>query len=926
MSFAVSLSLTDLRCALRSIFLDTAKDFCEKSQPRNGAAGIMLVESKDPDDLGILEEKAHRTIHIPTSFELWRYLGLDDVRLRKRLFVVMESPGMQVFLITLLLLSLFITDSWTLGDPNDSSNIILDILLTIVLAIFFLEVLILSYCEPNYFHSFFFYMDILGTASIILDISFISSGFLPSGTQASGNILRATRTAKLGARYGRLMRVLKLIRFIEYIPGFRKTNSDPEPTASSLRKVTSQLSGIISQRVAAMVMIIVIVVPFLKYEGTDYSTDAWLKNLKVVAKDTSYSSSDLENMANRFQRFYRHKDVRLVSLTIDSPYSNKQFSNEWDDLSDIRASNLLKFEKDYKLTSSSTTTYSIEAIMDYTIPNKFDAMCGILLVTLVILVLIVFSASFQNQVEKLVVAPLEKMMNTLRSSATVMLKSMNVIEKEKGDNESDDDDDDDEEGEMETLLLEKMVEKLTKIITLTYPGANDIDISDDVDTATASWLNQSYSSNRKVSREFNIIVNDDDDDNDDDDMSDRDEDPLYDLELIRLSKLSTTYSTKINNFDALESWDFDVLNYSEEELFEIFVYIYDVLYVFDEFQVPDVIFASFLREVASRYINNTYHNFKHGCDVAYTVYRLIKDSSVYLILSQLEIYALMTAALGHDIGHPGVNNGYLVNSKHQFALQHNDRSPLENMHCAVMYEILTQSNTNIFLSLGEKQWREARKIILTTILGTDMAHHFEQISKTQLFFEVNKADIHAFCAGDKNDITVLNEEKDRYFVLELCLHCADISNAYKPFHICAKWADLVVEEFSLQGDKEKAEGLDVSPMMDRSTINLNNMQLGFIEFVVSPLILALINIFYPLHPIGQYILTNFQEWAKRRRDEIFADSNIMDKEEECRKLEERVKKFKDKFDILEELKARPTRSAKNTVRIPKSQARASSSG
>ena len=80
-------------------------------------------------------------------------------------------------------------------------------------------------------------------------------------------------------------------------------------------------------------------------------------------------------------------------------------------------------------------------------------------------------------------------------------------------------------------------------------------------------------------------------------------------------------------------------------------------------------------------------------------------------------------------------------------------------------------------------------------------------------------------------------------------------------------------------------------------------QLGFIEFVVSPLILALINIFYPLHPIGQYILTNFQEWAKRRRDEIFADSNIMDKEEECRKLEERVKKFKDKFDILEELKS-----------------------
>ena len=47
-----------------------------------------------------------------------------------------------------------------------------------------------------------------------------------------------------------------------------------------------------------MVMIIVIVVPFLKYEGVDYSTYAWLKNLKVVAKDTSYSNTELENMAS----------------------------------------------------------------------------------------------------------------------------------------------------------------------------------------------------------------------------------------------------------------------------------------------------------------------------------------------------------------------------------------------------------------------------------------------------------------------------------------------------------------------------------------------------------------------------------------------------------------------------------------------------
>lgn len=88
--------------------------------------------------------------------------------------------------------------------------------------------------------------------------------------------------------------------------------------------------------------------------------------------------------------------------------------------------------------------------------------------------------------------------------------------------------------------------------------------------------------------------------------------------------------------------------------------------------------------------------------------------------------------------------------------------------------------------------------------------------------------------------TVLTDAQQRLFVLELLLHCADISNPYKPFEICAKWADLVVVEFCLQGDREKKEGLEVSMGMDRDTLVLCNMQMGFIDFVVAPLIIGMI--------------------------------------------------------------------------------------
>ena len=48
-------------------------------------------------------------------------------------------------------------------------------------------------------------------------------------------------------------------------------------------------------------------------------------------------------------------------------------------------------------------------------------------------------------------------------------------------------------------------------------------------------------------------------------------------------------------------------------------------------------------------------------------------------------------------------------------------------------------------------------------------------------------------------IDCLVDDNNRLFVLEIIVHSSDISNPYKSFSICSKWADLVVEEFCLQG-------------------------------------------------------------------------------------------------------------------------------
>lgn len=90
----------------------------------------------------------------------------------------------------------------------------------------------------------------------------------------------------------------------------------------------------------------------------------------------------------------------------------------------------------------------------------------------------------------------------------------------------------------------------------------------------------------------------------------------------------------------------------------------------------------FIFDVYNSYHNsNPYHNFKHAVDVMQTTWyclcsiRVLKTSWWHLnldtpdslheehiknLLRPIDILALLMASLGHDVGHPGVNNGFMV--------------------------------------------------------------------------------------------------------------------------------------------------------------------------------------------------------------------------------------------------------------------------
>jgi len=269
----------------------------------------------------------------------------------------------------------------------------------------------------------------------------------------------------------------------------------------------------------------------------------------------------------------------------------------------------------------------------------------------------------------------------------------------------------------------------------------------------------------------------------------------------------------------------------------------------NRYHIPIETLHSFLLEVRSGYNNNPYHNFRHAIDVTQGIYFFLTTGKVAEMLSYLEILAVLIAALCHDLRHPGLNNTFLIDTNSTLALRYNDRSVLENYHCAEAFQIMLNSKHNILAGLTRTEYKELRSLIVNCILATDMSQHMELSSR----FE-------ALAGG----MFSKHNREHRALLLSVLLKCADIGNPTRPFEICRQWADLVQEEFFVQGDSERRNSLSISPYMDRTQSNLlPKMQLNFIDYLVLPLYSNLKLVQSDISICVDNLLSNRSRWQQQ---------------------------------------------------------------
>ncbi|GAB5586814.1 3' [Umbelopsis nana] len=226
------------------------------------------------------------------------------------------------------------------------------------------------------------------------------------------------------------------------------------------------------------------------------------------------------------------------------------------------------------------------------------------------------------------------------------------------------------------------------------------------------------------------------------------------------------------------------------------------------------------------------------------------------LLRPKDIFALLIASIGHDVGHPGVNNMFMINISNPLALLYNDRSVLESFHSMALFQIITKHK---FVDTHGPEYMEFRKTVVHSILATDMGLHADYVAKIneqlkRLRTKGLDLSDHAAC------------EQERLIICGALIKCADIGNCTRPFMEAKRWAEVLSDEFSNQGDLERELGLPVLPVNDRGKMTLEDFQLGFIRHIAINLFQAVANVIPEMSFCVDYMQQNAKIWESRKHE------------------------------------------------------------
>lgn len=288
--------------------------------------------------------------------------------------------------------------------------------------------------------------------------------------------------------------------------------------------------------------------------------------------------------------------------------------------------------------------------------------------------------------------------------------------------------------------------------------------------------------------------------------------------------------------EPLDKWDTDTTIYSSGDIAMCCGIVFRAYGFLESLRISSDKFAAFTTNVANYYRSNPFHNFQHAFQVLLALHVMIR-TECRRFFSGIEIFAMLLAALCHDIDHPGNSNEFELRTLSPLALTHDD-AVLERHHCRVTFIILNHKSAKILQHLDADRYRRVRALVISCILATNMGKHFDKCRALETLTRRALPDKSALLMG-------------------VLLHAADLSHQALPFAQSAHWGARLLDEFHTQARAESELGLPSDFFMHdlaRTRTRLA-VQLHFINYIVRPIWLPLASLCPHLR-----VRTHDREW------------------------------------------------------------------
>eukprot|EP00929_Paragymnodinium_shiwhaense_P045534 TRINITY_DN2325_c0_g2_i1.p1 TRINITY_DN2325_c0_g2~~TRINITY_DN2325_c0_g2_i1.p1 ORF type:complete len:1031 (+),score=275.50 TRINITY_DN2325_c0_g2_i1:205-3297(+) len=272
----------------------------------NGVLGRTSMGSQPSSASGKRSSRATEKVEALTP---WKRFSLWTQKFIRK---IADSHAFSAITTVLTIYALF-GDDMRLIFTEKPQDWIFDVLTIMCMAIFSLEIVVLAAGKAGYLFGFFFWLDIISTVTLVLDVTYVNEEIFgdqisQAGRTASANAgnqqagesaeaARAARMSRAGTKAGRVARLIRIVRLIRLIkvmswvgkdynspsnnvqeasPGDASWENDEDDRIQKESAVSKKLSEMTTRRVIVLVLIIMLVLPMFEtsYFGDDLPTSA----------------------------------------------------------------------------------------------------------------------------------------------------------------------------------------------------------------------------------------------------------------------------------------------------------------------------------------------------------------------------------------------------------------------------------------------------------------------------------------------------------------------------------------------------------------------------------------------------------------------------------------------------------------------------